>query len=637
VAGAVRRRFVTRPPLPLVPSGAARVATLLALLVLSALIVARPAPAATSAPATAGCANVTQPGIIAGTTPILFVHGIDSDPTAWTAGTVSGTSVAPLAYVDGALGTRVTGYTFDWSGYSGFRSGSTLSWVTGPPAPGPGELLAQAIKCVAGKAGRKVIIVAHSMGGLLAEYASSVGSVSGEIAAVFTLGTPYQGSQLDSAATGALGWLTQAIGGYCSGASGKQHVKEPSGGVSALCRLVSQRDDPGMQGMRTGLARGQGWHALSWPGVFPVFPLAASIQATSWQPLPLPGLQLTFADFGDFVVGTSSELSGGTTPTVSCTVPITGSPDLATLLGAVTASSCFHTNEPDNKTLLDTIISTITEHHLLPTAATSGSHVDWRNTSYVTTCGGEAQQPFTVTVRDGHATYAPSSQSAYDIRVTAIAQGHLLGGASDVTAVLLTCTPTPSNFFTTEIHVFTADNKPLTTVQQPPDLIPGGYMPYFSGNPFLISNGLLTTGAGYHPSCHACGVVPYLLTWELNGNNLVLHKATSLGAQSSQPAAAAACPNSAQLLAAWNAAPTALRDSWIAVQVAGFTAISCWNSWVVAVPVSPSPGNGNVVFSQTGNLHLITTAELNQQFAQEVCSSPNAPPSWKEPPLISCS
>jgi hypothetical protein len=262
--------------------------------------------------------------------------------------------------------------------------------------------------------------------------------------------------------------------------------------------------------------------------------------------------------------------------------------------------------------------------------------IDWRNTSYATTCGGAAQQPFTVTVRGGQATYALSSQSAYDIRVTAITEGRLLGGASDVTAVLLTCTPTPSNYFTTEIHVFTADNRPLTTVQQPPDLIPGGYTPYFSGDPFLISNGLLTTGADYYPSCHACGVVPYLLTWELNENNLVLHKATSLGAQSSQPTAAA-CPNSAQLLAAWNSAPAALRNSWVGVQVTGFTTISCWNGWIVAIPVSPSPGNGEVVFSQIGNLHLITTAELHQQFAQEVCSSPNAPPGWKEPPLISCS
>jgi len=358
MAGAVRRPFVTRLSALAMPPGVAWVAALLAML---ALFVAGPVPAA--APATSQCANVTQTGIIAGTTPILFVHGIDSGPATWTTGTVSGTSVAPMNYIDGALGAQVTGYTFDWSQYSGLQDGSTLSWVTGPPAPGPGQLLAQAIKCVAAKAGHKVIIVAHSMGGLLTEYSSSVGSVAGDIAAVFTLGTPFQGSWLDSTATGALGWLTQAIGGYCS-------VK-PSGGIEALCRVVSERDDPGMIGMRTDAPAKQGWHALNWPGGFPVFPLAASIRATSWQPLPLFGPQLTFADFGDFVVGTSSELGSGTTPTVTCTVPVTGAPALATLLGAVTASSCFHTNEPDNRTLLDTIISTIKQRSLVPAAVPS--------------------------------------------------------------------------------------------------------------------------------------------------------------------------------------------------------------------------------------------------------------------------
>ena len=100
----------------------------------------------------------------------------------------------PLDYVESALGTpqQVTGYTFDWSEYSGFKLREQLSWVTGPPAPGPGPLLAQAIKCVAGKSGHKVIIIAHSMGGLVTEDASTIGSVADDIAAVFTLGTPFR-------------------------------------------------------------------------------------------------------------------------------------------------------------------------------------------------------------------------------------------------------------------------------------------------------------------------------------------------------------------------------------------------------------------------------------------------------------
>jgi pimeloyl-ACP methyl ester carboxylesterase len=382
MAGAVRRSRVTGPPGARGPSRVAR-AALAALLALPALALAAPAGAAPTA-ASLGCANVMQPVIVTGTTPILFVHGIDSGPTTWTQGSVGLTLKPPLDYIDSALGTpqQVTGYTFDWSGYSGLKTGSKLSWVTGPPAPGPGPLLAQAIKCVAGKSGHKVIIIAHSMGGLVTMDASTISSASTDIAAVFTLGTPYRGSQLDSAAVGPFLPVSQAAGAACAfgaslnppstgGQGTKQHAK-PSGGIEALCRVVSQKDDPGMTAMRTDAAPGTGWHALNWPGGFPVFPLASSIQAT-WQPLPLFGPQVTIADLGDFVVGTTSELDGGTTPTVTCTVPVGSALSLPALLDAVTALSCFHTNEPDNQALLDSIVSTATQRHLIPTASTTGA------------------------------------------------------------------------------------------------------------------------------------------------------------------------------------------------------------------------------------------------------------------------
>ena len=528
MAGAVRRSFVTWPPTARTSSGAA----LLALLVLPALLIAGAVPAATPARAAGGCANLTQPGIIAGTTPILFVHGIDSDPTTWTSGTVNGTSVAPLDYVDGALGSQVAGYTFNWSAYSGFRSGSTLSWVNSPPAPGPGQLLAQAIKCVAAKAGHKVIIVAHSMGGLLTKYASRVDSVSGDIAAVFTLGTPYQGSQLDSAATGAFGWLTQAIGGYCSGTGGKQHVK-PSVGVNALCRLVSQSGDLGMIGMRTYAQ----WHALTWPGTLQVsrqvFPLAASIQATSWQPLPLFGPQLTFADLGNFVVSTKSELDGGTTPTVTCTVPITGVPALATLLSAVTASSCFHTNEPDNKTLLDTIISTIKQRDLVPTVATSAGSTDWYNNEYTMTCGGAAAQPFIIRLKNGKGVAAGpggTSYSSYEVHVEAVTKpGALTGPGSAETAVLLYCSPQPSNYYNEEVQIFRPDGSLLAELPRATTL-PG--TPIYDSSKFYINGGQIVTGMKFYGpgDSHASGPSIYkTVTWHWDGNQFV-HSPISLPA-----------------------------------------------------------------------------------------------------------
>jgi hypothetical protein len=126
-----------------------------------------------------------------------------------------------------------------------------------------------------------------------------------------------------------------------------------------LCRVISQKDDPGMTAMRTDAAPGTGWHALNWPGGFPVFPLAAGIQATL-EPSPLLGPQVTLADLGDFVVGTTSELDGGTTPTVTALCQAAA----PALLDAVTASACFHTDEPDNQALLDNIVSTVMQRHL---------------------------------------------------------------------------------------------------------------------------------------------------------------------------------------------------------------------------------------------------------------------------------
>jgi pimeloyl-ACP methyl ester carboxylesterase len=353
-------------------------AALAALLALPALFPAAPAHVAA---ASLGCANVTQPAIVTGTTPVLFVHGINSDYTAWTQGSVGLTQKPPLDYVDSALGTRqqVTGYTFDWSQYSGLKSGSELAWVTSPPAPGPGPLLAQAITCVAQKSGHKVIIIAHSMGGLLTEYASR--SAASDIAAVFTLGTPYAGSWLDSLAVGPLLPVSQSIAATCAfGASSaggqdvKKHAKTGgaiSGSIESLCRVVGQRDDPGMVAMRTDAKDGTGWNALQktgWPSGLPVYPLAASIQET-WQPLPFGLLSQTLLDLGDGVVGTSSELNGGTKPTTTCTVPVASTDAVSSFIDLLAASSCFHTSEPDNQDLLASIVTTIGQQHLIPTIA----------------------------------------------------------------------------------------------------------------------------------------------------------------------------------------------------------------------------------------------------------------------------
>ncbi len=103
------------------------------------------------------------------------------------------------------------------------------------------------------------------------------------------------------------------------------------------------------------------------------------------------------------------------------------------------------------------------------------------------------------------------------------------------------------------------------------------------------------------------------------------------------PAPAAACPDSAQLTAAWNAAPATAQQSWAApgLDVTGFQGIGCWSTWVIASPISASPGNGIFVFSQAGQLHLQPVSEL-AQFRSAVCSSSTSPAAWRGETVAGC-
>lgn len=89
-------------------------------------------------------------------------------------------------------------------------------------------------------------------------------------------------------------------------------------------------------------------------------------------------------------------------------------------------------------------------------------------------------------------------------------------------------------------------------------------------------------------------------------------------------------PTSAQLVAAFNSASASVQDGWAAAgaQLFGFDGIECWKAWVVA-DVSGS-GDGNMVFSIAGGLHLMPESDM-QQFGGTVCSDPSSPPSWKGP------
>lgn len=90
----------------------------------------------------------------------------------------------------------------------------------------------------------------------------------------------------------------------------------------------------------------------------------------------------------------------------------------------------------------------------------------------------------------------------------------------------------------------------------------------------------------------------------------------------------AACPDAAQVLAAWSASPASARQTWTspAVAISSFEDISCWGGWVVASPIGE--GNGTFVFSQVGGLHVLPVPDL-PEFDNAVCSTSESPSDWK--------
>ena len=99
---------------------------------------------------------------------------------------------------------------------------------------------------------------------------------------------------------------------------------------------------------------------------------------------------------------------------------------------------------------------------------------------------------------------------------------------------------------------------------------------------------------------------------------------------SSVPSAnASGCPGSAQLMAAWDAAPPSARRSWTPLSPSGMSSISCWRAWAVASPVVQA--NGLVIFrEQSGEWHLLPETELSW-FDGAICNAPGAPAAWSGP------
>lgn len=271
-----------------------------------------------------------------GRIPVLFVHGFTGSPNNFRH---SRDGRPDLIESVAALDT-VTAYTFDYSDHASM-------WVT-DPAIGP--QLAKAIACLGRASDRKVVAVAHSMGGLAVRYAQGQvirgTPVFQSLSRVVTVGTPTNGVILLSLQGGELGntivqGVVDAAGEVCD---------EDETPRKYLCDLLDAAGAPGVTAMAPGSAELAALPA--WGPEVVVHPMAANLTLR----LSAFGLGTT-VDLGDIVatVGSATaDASPGEIPfVVACRVVLT---DLATV---VDRSPCSHSQELTNHRIVRAVVDQV--------------------------------------------------------------------------------------------------------------------------------------------------------------------------------------------------------------------------------------------------------------------------------------
>ncbi|MEU0629160.1 LppP/LprE family lipoprotein [Streptomyces sp. NPDC005989] len=336
--------------------------TLAALLGLGAAL---PATAiADPGPCSAGgkVVQVEPHGSVANSTPVLFVHGIASGSDTWAE--PEGPYLADKAQKVGekyrpgkgsfparvARLSRVTAWTYDYAA-------AQPEWVTDKRI---GPQLADAINCLARTTGHKVIVVAHSMGGLATQYAASRpngqprGKTWQNIAEVITIGTPTIGSKtvtLFQTATDLLKIsrhpLVMALDVLLSLCAGYDITHEDD-----RCSVFTALRSP--QGRALRYESDEIRELPPWPKEVPVLAIAGSIKF-AFPVGPFEVKSPAEVDLGDVAV---------TLESATAYTSRTGKPHILTCRGRglmVLVSGCMHTNIKTQPTVMETVIEQI-EH-----------------------------------------------------------------------------------------------------------------------------------------------------------------------------------------------------------------------------------------------------------------------------------
>lgn len=325
-------------------------ACLVAAVMASALF---PAPGVQAAPQAVSCDTSQLQEVPAtgptrklnGSIPVVFIHGILSTAAMW-----DGSSAKSLAGQTSTMrgnawqGRGPTAWTFNYGP-------DNLDWVKNQAI---GPAFANAVACLARESGHRVVIVAHSMGGLAAQFALAQpdpygGIVSDHVAELITIGTPYEGSWLLSALqalrTGAQ-WtypaeylvVAAAISSACAGSR------------SGICGLLDV--PPSQVGTALELNSTEINDLPAWRAGLPVYDIAGDIKVK----LGIGQLYVPL-DVGDVPVLTDSATAHDTTTDGKSFVADCGTESLLTLIAH--GSPCYHVSLPSNPEVIQAVLTAI--------------------------------------------------------------------------------------------------------------------------------------------------------------------------------------------------------------------------------------------------------------------------------------
>ncbi|WP_326623930.1 MULTISPECIES: esterase/lipase family protein [unclassified Streptomyces] len=464
--------------------------------------------------AACGVQKAAKTALAEGVTPVLFVHGFNSGPAMWTGGVLktsgkqkeSNLKLEPpivqstkktLAEMVSESG-RTAALTFDYSR-------SSTRWVTDITI---GYRLADTISCLRKETGRKVIVIAHSMGGLATQWAASRegGNVAPDIASVITLATPFKGSWFARCSTAepekssAECGVMKSIISTCHGqraASGRYDPPRKEWDFvhySAFCKMLPT---PDLADTPAGRALGNRDSNIDKLPGWPSSMSSRKIYRMASQLIRLPD---GWPNVGDLAVTVSSATAGSDTPLV------------------FKNGFYHHMNMHRNPQLAKAVVKIVKDS--LPASQPPAHKSDWNNRSYDLTCDDTVTKPVNVTLRNGGGVAKSDVDKRHDhweIRVQQVAEGSL-PNLGKVTAVLFSCSPQPSNFYLQELRVYRSSNG--REVGRTPSFDVSGLSPKYQPKSLAINDGRIRADVKFYGAndSHASG--PSILrhiTWSWNG------------------------------------------------------------------------------------------------------------------------